>query len=63
MYTPAAGLCRHHEQKREELQPGVWQRAGEKRFADSHDAAANAWLLALQQAPSAGPISAIRGIL
>jgi len=27
MYTPAAGLCRHHEQKREELQPGVWQRA------------------------------------
>ena len=27
MYTPAAGLCRRHEQKREGVQPGMWQRA------------------------------------
>ena len=45
-------LCRHHEQKMEEAVAawGVAKGAAEKRFSGARDAAAAAWLAALQQA-------------
>ena len=45
-------MCRHHEQKMEEAVAawGVAKGAAEKRFVDGRDAAAGAWLAALQQA-------------
>ena len=49
---PNAKGCRYDEQKMEEAVAawGVAKGAAEKRFADGRDAAAGAWLAALQQA-------------
>ena len=45
-------LCRQHEQKRQEAE-AAWcaaKEAAERRFSDGRDAAAGAWMAALQQA-------------